>query len=85
MHTALGWPADSGVCHGVASLCIPLYCPFRPEGNIPAHGDTQKHNNTFQSAPACVFLSELGFWCFKITETGLLAMWEGSEEEDVLG
>lgn len=61
---APGQPADSGVCHSVASLHIPLYCLFGPEANISTLSDTQKHNNMLEYAQL-VFSSELEIWCLK--------------------
>lgn len=49
------------------------------------HSVTHKSTITCLSMPSLCFQVNLKFGALKITETGLLAMWEGSEKEDVSG
>lgn len=63
VHTALGWPEDSSACHGVASLCIPLYYVLSGLRQTSLRSVTHKSTMTRFRASLLVFSSELEIVC----------------------
>lgn len=82
MHTALGWPEDSSACHGVASLCIPLYYVLSGLRQTSLRSVTHKSTITRFRASQLVFSSELEIFHVRI-ESQKLGCWPyvGSEKK----
>lgn len=88
VHTALGWPGDTRVCHGVASLCIPLYYVLSGLRQTSLRSVTHKSTITRLRVSQLVFSRELEILCrrgrIKIAETRLLP-YERSQRRKFLG
>lgn len=66
VHTALGWLEDSSVCHGVASVCIPLYYVLLGLRQTSLHSVTHKSTITCLRVSQLVFSSELEISCPRV-------------------
>lgn len=66
VYTASGWPEDSSVCHGVASLCIPLYYVLSGPRQTSLRSVTHKGTITRFGVSQLVFSSELEILCPRV-------------------
>lgn len=82
VYTALGWPEDSSVCHGVASLCIPLYYVLLGLRQTSLRSVTHKSTITRFGVSRLVFSGELEILCSHVRVKSLkLGCWPCGRSE----